>query len=326
MDIKNLRTFIQVAELNSFTKAAGALGYSQSTVSFQIQQLETELDSQLFERINHTIALTERGREVLQYAHQMNKLTLELENTILNGQGGAGEGREGRAGTIRGHVRLAMADSLCDSLLAERFLDFRSRYPGITLKIMAAGTEEMFRLLNHNEADVILTLDNHIYNTEYVIVREEKAGVHFVTGSQNPLCSRKRLSVQELLDQPFLLTEKGMSYRRLMDEKLAGMSMEIQPVLEIGSAGLICSLIEQGAGISFLPDYVTRQGVKEGRLAYLPVEDFEIEVWKQLLYHRDKWVSPQIESVLGYCVEREFGHERFADDQADASVDGCRKG
>lgn len=307
MDIKNLRTFIHVAELNSFTKAAEMLDYSQSTVSFQIRQLETELNSQLFERINHTIALTERGREVLQYAHQINKMTEELESSIQSGSSRAD--REG-AENIRGHVRLAMSDSLCDSLLDETFWDFHSRCPGITLKIMAAGTEEMFRLLNHNETDIILTLDNHIYNTEYVIVKEEKVGVHFVAGTANPLCRRKAISVRELVQQPFLLTEKGMSYRRLMDEKLAGMSLEIQPVLEIGSAGLICSLVEQGAGISFLPDYVTEQSVKEGRLACLAVTNLEVEVWKQLLHHRDKWVSPQIESVLQYCVDREFPSSR----------------
>lgn len=63
MDIKNLITFIHVAELNSFTKTAETLGYSQSTISFQIKQLETELDVQLFDRINHTVVLTEKGRK-----------------------------------------------------------------------------------------------------------------------------------------------------------------------------------------------------------------------------------------------------------------------
>ena len=113
-------------------------------------------------------------------------------------------------------------------------------------------------------------------------------------------------ALQELLNQPFILTEKGMSYRRLMDEKFAELSMEILPVLEIGSAGLICSLVEQGAGISFLPDYVTEEKVRAGRLRYLPVKNFEIEIWKQLLYHRDKWVTPQLESALAYLSEREF--------------------
>lgn len=297
MDIKNLSTFIHVAELNSFTKAAEVLGYSQSTVSFQIRQLESELDTQLFERINHTIALTEKGREVLDYAHQISKLTQELEENMHNEKG------------VKGHIRLAMAESLCDSLLGKKFMQFRSRYPGINLKIITVGTEEMFRLMNHNEVDAVLTLDSHIYNTEYIIAREEKAGAHFVAAAHAPVAKSGRLSVQKLANQPFILTEKGMSYRRLMDEKLAAMSLEIQPVLEIGNTRQICSLVEQGAGISFLPDYVTDRAVETGRLVRLDVRNFQVEVWKQLLYHRDKWVSPQMKSVLQYCMEQEFTAE-----------------
>ena len=295
MDVKNMMTFIQVAEKNSFTRAARTLGYSQSTVSFQIKQLETELNVQLFERINHTIALTERGRDVLQYAHQISKLTQELEREMQEKKEAAG------------HFRLAVPDSLCDSLLEEGFAEFRSRYPGITLKIIATGTEEMFRLIDHNEADAILTLDNHIYNTEYVIVREEQVGMHFVAATGHPLCRRPRVSVRELVQEPFVLTEKGMSYRRLMDEQLAAMSLEIEPVLEVGSTRLLCSLAEQGVGISYLPDYVTERAVQEGKLSCIQVQDFKIEIWKQFLYHRDKWVSPQMESVIEYCIQREFG-------------------
>ena len=236
MDVKNLITFIHVAERNSFTKAARALGYSQSTVSFQIKQLESELNAQLFERINHTIALTERGRDVLKYAHQISKLTQELEQGMQAEQ------------EVSGHFRLAVPDSLCDSLLEEGFAEFRSRYPGITLKIIATGTEEMFRLIDHNEADAILTLDNHIYHAEYVIVREEQVGMHFVAASGHPLSGRESVSVRELVQEPFVLTEKGMSYRRLMDERLAAMSLEIRPVLEVGGTRIICALAEQGRG------------------------------------------------------------------------------
>ena len=294
MDLKNLLTFMHVAELNSFTRAGQKLGFSQSTVSFQIKQLERELGTQLFERINHTVVLTEKGRDVLKFAHQISKMTQELDKRLQNEE------------EVSGNVRIAMADSLCDNMLQEGFGEFRDRYPGISLKIITAGTEEMFRLLNQNEADAVLTLDNHIFHAEYVIAREERSGVHFVADSENPLCEREELFPEDLAGQPFLLTEKGMSYRRLMDEKFAELSMEILPVLEIGSAGLICSLVEQGAGISFLPDFVTEEKVRAGRLRYLPVKNFEIEIWKQLLYHRDKWVTPQLESALAYLSEREF--------------------
>ena len=94
-----------MAELRSFTKAADRLGFSQSTVSFQIKQLEKELGSQLFERINHTVHLTEKGREVLEYAHQVNRMTRELEDSM-------------KTKTAEGHIRLATADSLCTSLLS----------------------------------------------------------------------------------------------------------------------------------------------------------------------------------------------------------------
>ncbi len=294
MDIKNLKTFIHVAELNSFTKTAEVLGYSQSTISFQIKQLENELNCQLFERINHTIALTDKGKEVLSYAHEMIKLTKELKSSIQDTH------------SIYGHIRLAMADSLCHSLLEKRFDNFRQQYPEITLKINASGTEEMFRFINHNEVDIILTLDSHINYTEYIIAKEEKVKVHFVVQADSPLANMKNITIKDILQYPFILTEKGMSYRRILDEKLAELSLEIEPILEIGNTSLICSLVKQGIGVSFLPDYVTDNDVLEGKMVYLDVIDFDIEVWKQLLYHRNKWLSLEMKSVIQYCIDTEF--------------------
>lgn len=294
MDIRNLSTFIQVAELGSFTKAARKLGYSQSTVSFQIRQLEEELQVSLFDRINHTILLTEKGREVLDYAHRMHRLTMEMKNSM----------REERR--VTGHVRLGMADSLCSSLLREGFGGFREQFPEINLKIITAGTGEMFRLLNHNEVDAILTLDDPVHNREYRIVCEEKEEVYFVAGSGSGGFREEPVSMETVMAYPFILTEKGMSYRRLLDEELARRSLELTPVLEIGSTDVICRMVEQGLGISFLPDYVVGRLVEQGRIRRLNVKGFSVQVWKQLIYHRDKWVFPAMEAVLRYCAEREF--------------------
>ena len=294
MDMKQLKTFLYVAELNSFTQAADKLGYSQSTVSFQIRRLEEELDCTLFERINHTVVLTDQGRKVLEYAHKIEKMTKELKGSMQ------------RKDEISGNIRLAMADSLCDAFFNEDFKEFRRRYPGIILKIMTGGTEEMSRLMNQNEADAILTLDSHVNDMRYVIAREEEVGIHFVAGKDCPLIKKRLVSIEEIIRYPFVLTEKGMSYRRLMDEKLAEKSLEVRPVLELGSTRLISSLVEQNVGISFLPDYVTETKRNEGKLFCVNVKDFEIKLWKQLLYRRDKWVSPPLESVLVYCMEENF--------------------
>lgn len=290
MDLKNLRTFIQVAELGSFTKAAQRLGFSQPAVTSQIKQLEAELDVRLFERIRHTVTLTQQGREVLGCAYQMTQLTQELAHSLHTPK------------EVTGNIHLAMADSLV-ALLGQTFQRFWRDWPGIRLKITTAGTAEMFRLLSHNEADLVMTLDSRVYDAEYKIIHEEKVTAHFVSSADSPFAGRGPVPIRKLLEQPFLLTEKGMSYRRLLDERLAAQSLEITPVLETGDVALVCRLVEQGTGCSFLPDYATQEAVEAGRLTQVFVEDFEIEVWKQLLCHRDKWLSPQLRTVMEYCAQ-----------------------
>lgn len=288
MDFKSLNTFIQVAELNSFTKAGEKLGYSQPTVSFQIKQLEQELGIQLFERIGHTITLTDSGRQALSYAQEICRMSDKMISSKMVDT------------TPKGNINLAMADSLCTPMIINNFNKFREMYPQISLNIKTAGTDELFRLLDHNEADIVCTLDNHIYSTNYIISNEEKVDIHFICSADNPLANNTTLTVNDLLNEPFLLTEKGMSYRRLLDENMAKSSIEIKPVLEIGSADLICKLIKDNMGISFLPDYVTKSAVEKGDIVKLNVADFNVELWKQLLYHRDKWVSQQMQVVIDY--------------------------
>ena len=165
---------------------------------------------------------------------------------------------------------------------------------------MTAGTDELFRLLDHNEADMVCTLDSHIYNMSYVVAHEEKVGAHFVCASNSPLAKAKDLQINDIIDSPFILTEKGMSYRRILDERLAAVSLEISPILELGSADHICRLVERNAGLSFLPDYVTEASVRDGKIVRLNVRDFDAELWEQILYHKDKWITPQIQSVIDH--------------------------
>ena len=288
MDIKNLVTFIHVAELRSFTKAGDKLGYSQSTVSFQIRQLENELGVPLFERINRTVTLTEHGIRLLRSAYKIHELLESFQE-------------ETKAETkVHGRVRLAIADSLSSEVIRRIFPELHRKYPDITLECISAGTQEMFRLLNQNEADIVYTLDNHIYDTNYVIQQESRIGVHFVCAAGNALAARDAISLVELVKQPFLLTEKGMSYRRMLDEKLAAHSLEIQPVFVSGNAGLIASLVEQNAGLALLPDYITKPYIEKGALCYLHVPEMEIEIWTQLLHHREKWVSEPMRIVIDH--------------------------
>lgn len=293
MELRTLQLFLEVADQKNFTRAGETLGYSQPTVSFQIRQLERELGVTLFDRIGHTVCLTEAGQDALAYAQQICALYADLT------QNAAGP-RE-----ISGTVRLGMADSLCTPLIATRFAQLRQQYPQLSLKIIPAGTDELFRLLDHNEVDLVCTLDSHIYDARYVIAAEERIGVHFIACADSPLGEMDAVSIRELIRLPVLLTEKAMSYRRLLDEYLARNSLVVEPVLETGRADLLCQLAAEGTGIAFLPDYVSEESCLSGATVRLKVPEFQVEVWKQILYRRDKWMSDSIRAVLEHlCAIR----------------------
>ena len=294
MELRNLITFINVVELKSFTKAAELLGYSQSTVSFQIKQLEEELNCLLFERVKHSVTLTERGKDLLSYALQVRTLTDEFNDNLKNQT------------NCVGHVHIVTPDSVCEDMINNNYINFHKKYPNISLKFTPADTTVMFEMLNRNEADVIITLDSHVYHKDYVIVKDQPLSMHFVTNAKSKFSSIKNLSIKDIVNEPFLLTEKGQGYRRVFDKELSKMSLEIFPVLEIGRTDIIISILSKSNMISYLPDFVTEQKVKSGKLCYLDVCDFNIDICKQLIYRKNKWLSKSLKAFIEYVKEAEF--------------------
>ena len=294
MELKNLITFIHVAELGSFTKAAEVLDYSQSTISFQIKQLEDELGCLLFERINHTISLTERGHELISYAHQVRALTDTFKESLTKEE------------DYNGHIHIVMPDSICEELIHSHYIDFHKSYPSLSLKITNADTSVMFDMLNRNEADIIMTLDSHVYQRDYVIAKEETLSMHFVTNPTSKFAKAKGLSIKDIINEPFVLTEYGQGYRRVLDKELAKRSLELVPVLELGRTDIITGVLSKANMISFLPDFVTKEKVEAGELCYLDVSDMDIVIYKQLIYHKNKWMSKSLKTVIEYIKAKEF--------------------
>ena len=296
MELKNLITFIHVAELGSFTKAAEILDYSQSTISFQIKQLEDELGCLLFERINHTITLTQRGHQLVSYAHRIIDLTNEFRDNLETEQDYAG------------HIHIVTPDSVCEDMIQTNYIDFHTKYPSISLKYTSADTSVMFDMLNRNEADVIITLDSHVYQKDYIIAKEEMLSMHFVTNPSSKFANQKGLSIKDIINEPFVLTEFGQGYRRVLDKELAKRSLEIIPVLEVGRTDIITDVLSKANMISFLPDFVTKEKIESGKLCYLDICDLDIAICKQLIYHKNKWMSKCLKAFIDYVKNAEFSN------------------
>lgn len=295
MELRNLITFIHVAELGSFTKAAEQLGYSQSTVSFQIKQLEEELGCLLFERINHTITLTERGHELVSYAHGVRALMDEFKESLTKEE-------------LSGSIHIVTPDSICDDMINSHYIDFHEKYPSISIRFTTGDSALMLDMLDHNEADFIITLDSRLYNKDYIIAKEQPLSMHFVANAASKFAGKKKLSVKDIIDEPFILTEHGQGYRRVLDRELAKMSLEITPVLEIGRTDIITATIAGNNMVSFLPDFITKDLVDSGVLCYLDVCDIHIDIWKQLIYHKNKWMSKSLKTFIDYVKENEFSN------------------
>ena len=292
MEIRNLVTFVRIAEVKNFSKTAQQLGYSQSAVTMQIKQLEEELQTSLFERIGKQVKLTQAGQRLLPYA-------LEILNSLQNMQMIVHEPEE-----IRGPLRIGTCESYLISVLPPIFSKMRRICPQAEISTHTAMVEDLFHMMRQNDVDVLYFLDEKLYFPEWIKVSEEPERIHFVASAASPLAAQKKIPVERILQEPLYLTERGISYRYAMEQALAAVGFAVKPFLEIGNTDVITSFIRQGFGISFLPEYVVKDDIADGRLAILDVDLPPITMWSQLVYHRSKLVTPQMQIFLNLMQER----------------------
>ena len=291
MELRNINTFLHIAEQHSFSQAARELGYSQSAVSAQIAQLEAELGAPLFDRVGKTVRLTDAGQTFLGYARTLLITAQQAQAALQHPQ------------QARGVLRLALADSVCSTFLPGLLQRYHEQCPAVELVLCTATTDEMLRPLSSNQIDLAYTMDHPLVRPRIVISVDKPEPVCFIAPPQHPLAARGKVTLAELVEQEFLLTERGMSYRDALDQRLAAQQLTLRPYLELGSAALLCQMVERGMGLSFLPEYIVRPALAAGRLVRLNVPDCCIEMRRQLFYHRDKWLTPQMEAFIALVRE-----------------------
>ncbi|MDO5349143.1 MAG: LysR family transcriptional regulator [Lachnospiraceae bacterium] len=295
MEIRNITTFVRVAELQSFSRAAEQLGYSQSAVTVQIRQLEQELGLLLFERIGKQVRLTENGSRFVLRA-------LDILNAVDAAKNMAYEPER-----VFGKLRIATAESLLISVLPPVIMKFRQRCPEVEIITYTGVIGELFDMVRQNDVDLLFFLDKKTYHSEWVKVTERLEPIVFAASAEHPLAAQKNISLERVLEEPFLLTEKGISYRYDLEQNLAARNMEIHPFLETGNTDVITNLLLHNAGISFLPKYVIDQFVRQGRLVLLDVDVPQIQMWSQLVYHKNKWITPQMKVFIELMDEMQRG-------------------
>lgn len=293
MEFRNIATFLRAAALGNFARTAEELGYAPSTVTMQIQQLEEELGFPLFDRIGKKISLTMLGTQFLTYASELDSLSEKAKHL----------GTEPHK--IQGTLRIGTLESLFSSTLLPLLPLYTRDFPNMTLEFKTTSTAELFEMLKRNELDIIYVLDKKITEKDCIRAYSNPEVLVFVCSGEHALAGKKQVPLSDILKQPLILTEKVSLYRRSLEDLAAEQNLLTEPFLTIDNTGFIVTLVKQGLGISFLPEYCVRSGIADGSLALIPTGSQPVQFYSQLFYYKNKWISPQLAGLIRLLCKKD---------------------
>lgn len=180
MDLRLFSTFLRVAELQNFTKAAEQLGYSQATVTVQIHQLEQALGIQLFERIGKRVRMTERGEQFIPYAIEILKAEQNAKDFLREPENPSGR------------LRIGTAESLLLSVLTPILMEYHHRYPDVMVSIHTGLIHELFDMVRQNDVDLLFFLDKKTDFADWVKLLEQQEPILFVASHDHMICRKKK--------------------------------------------------------------------------------------------------------------------------------------
>ncbi len=175
------------------------------------------------------------------------------------------------------------------------------------LSIISGTAVDLPRALAQNDADLVYQLDEPIYRSDLVVPLSCPEPIVFIAPVGHPLTRRAHVSLADCAAEPFILTEKGLSYRQKLDTLLAREGLQITPFLEISNTDVIVRLVKGGMGLSFLPEFVAREALQRGDVARLEVAGADIALCRQLIYHRGKWITPAMQAMIDLICQESAG-------------------
>lgn len=286
MDFRQLNAFLTIGKLQSFTAAASELGYAQSTITTQIKSLEDELGVKLFDRIGKNITLTHEGKKLIPYAKQMIKLSDDIKNVVFS--------EDAPSGTLT----IGAAESLCVIRLPEILKEYRKLYPNVEVTLKFGSCSDFRHFLRDNLIDVAFSLGRKIDSDEFIAEVEFDEPMVLLAYSGHPLVNKKEVYPKDIENEPLILTETGCSYRASFENIMTDNNISINTVLETGSVQAIKQFTMSGLGITLLPKVAVEDEIKNGRLIPLNWKGPDFGIVSQVLYHKDKWISPALRAFL----------------------------
>jgi DNA-binding transcriptional LysR family regulator len=260
LDIRALRYFTEVVQVNGFSKAAEALYVTQPAISRSILRLENELGFKLLIREPEGVRMTEEGTILFNHAKQILAQFDSMKKAI-----------EDKSGPLAGTLNVGLPPIIASTYFADIIMSFTTRYPNVELKIFELGTEQVLNAMsegNLETAAVMLPFDDARFDLHPFITER----LTLLVNDRHYLATRGEVSFRELTDEKFVLFAENFRINELIHDACGIYNRKPVVVGRSNHLDLIIAMVSAGVGITLLPDSIWRIHRREG-LAAISVTD-----------------------------------------------------
>ncbi len=291
IDLK-LKTFLEVARLKNFTKAADILCITQPAVSQHIKSLEDFYGVKLLKKTGREMQLTEEGRILYHNVLKLDRLNKIIKNELRNSFSVKKKFSIGATLTIGGYF------------IPERLASYLKENPNIDITLHVNNTETIIRKLY--SGDIELALVEGAFDRSKVKYRKIKDDELVLIVSKNHhFAGRENISIQELIPEKIIMREKGSGTRQVIDSFLREQGINLSDLnitIEIGDITAIISLVESNQGCTIISKEVLRKFRGRVSLRIVPIKEGCILREFNLLFI-DNFQNDIFENFFTYCLQ-----------------------
>lgn len=282
MDLQWFITFKAILDTGSFTNAAEKLGYTQSTVTSHIRQLENEFSVKLFDKIGRNMYLSDSGRRMLPKIDQIMDLVTELKI------------QTSKVKTYSGTLRLGIVETVLLNNMQRILHDFMEKAPQVELNIINSSCYTTREALKRGDLDIgILYMDTTGRRADPLLNEVPLTEVPLVmvgSGTKDSFWDMEK--GLPLADLTYYFNDPRCVFHEIYKDYLADHGIVSKKALTMGNMETQLKMIEAGNGISYLPRFVVEKRLKSGSLRELPMDTSEKSVYIAYAMHKNKSISP----------------------------------
>lgn len=291
MEIKSLQTFKKILETGSFQNAARALNYAQSTVTFQIRQLESELGVKLFEKIGHRMELTQAGHAVLPLVDKV----LEAHNELLSFTNDSER--------LRGTLRIALPESLMTYRIQPVLKRFKELAPEVKLSLKVMNCFAIYEQARSMDADIVLHYDVGQYPASFVTQTLCTYPLALVCSPMLDEKERDFISANQYKSISHIQNDPNALFLKLFDAYLSERHIVLNSRLDVWSIEAIKNCVLSNLGVALLPRFTVQKELDEGLMSEIKTVMPECSITAIYAYRKTKWVSPAMKLFLSLLKE-----------------------